>query len=133
VRRRKSGGGGSGGLKDNENDFFSSRKEKGPGLPGTTAAGVAVAAAVVVRRSGGGGCVTCIYAAAVRCVRGGCARARLFCMQDTTILHVSGAGAKEGRLPELWSAAAVYIRGRRTRRGLRGERERESRRLEEYI
>lgn len=68
------------------------------------------AVVVVVRRSGGGGCVTCIYAAAVRCVRGGCARARLFCMQDTTILHVSGAGAKEGRLPELWSAAAVYIR-----------------------
>jgi hypothetical protein len=58
----------------------------------------------------GGGCVTCIYAAAVWCVRGGCARARLFCMQDTTILHVSGAGAKEGRLPELWSAAAVYVR-----------------------
>jgi len=58
----------------------------------------------------GGGCVTCIYAAAVRCVRGGCARARLFCMQDTTILHVSGAGEKEGRLPELWSAAVVYIR-----------------------
>ena len=88
--------------------FFSSRKEKGPGLPGMVeVAGVVV---VVVRRSGGGGCVTCIYAAAVRCVRGGCARARLFCMQDTTILHVSGAGAKEGRLPELWSAAAVYIR-----------------------
>lgn len=105
--------------------IFSSRKEKGPGLPRTK--GFQGGGADSGRGGGGGGCVTCIrrQRRSVRCVRGGCARARLFCMQDTTVLHVSGAEEKEG-LPELWSAAAaaaaVYIRPAVVDAGTRGER-----------